>query len=115
MASSPLDLKNIQGDILSVIPPLSHPLLLTIHRAGGLPKKSQIFYFFQIDKNHIQDFRIQLKQFIPLITSNAQSVSDHDKIAQHKKNGDKSLLKLSGVNISFSQKGLAAVSQMLGY
>lgn len=38
-------------------------------------------------------------------------LDDRKNIDQHKKDGNKVLIKLSGVNIAFSQKGLATVSQ----
>lgn len=83
----PLDFNNIQGDIL----------------LGGLPKKTQTFLFFQIDKNRVKDFRTQLGQFVPLITTTAQAIKDREKIKEGRGQG---LLKLSGVNVAFSQKGL---------
>lgn len=82
-----LDFNNVQGDIL----------------LGGLPKKTQTFLFFQIDQNRVQDFRTQLYQLVPLITTTAQTVKDRAKIAQNK---GKPLLKLSGVNVAFTHKAL---------
>lgn len=82
-----LDFNNIQGDIL----------------LGGLPKKTQTFLFFQIDKNRVHDFRTQLSQLVPLITTTAQTVKDRAKLNQHKGGG---LIKLSGVNIAFTHKAL---------
>lgn len=38
-------------------------------------------------------------------------MDDRKNIDQHKKDGKTDLIKLSGVNISFTQKGLATVSQ----
>lgn len=82
-----LDFNNVQGDIL----------------LGGLPKKTQTFLFFQIDKNRVQDFRTQLSQLVPLITTTAQTVKDRARIAQNKGGH---LLKLSGVNVAFTHKAL---------
>ena len=78
----------------------------------GLPKKTQTYFFFQIDHARVHEFRIQLAHLVPLITTTNQVIEDQEKIAQHKKSAkdDKHLLKLSGVNIVFSQKGLAQVS-----
>ena len=79
-------------------------------RINGLPKKTETFFFFQIDKNRVHDFRAQLAHLVPLITSSAQAIDDQNKIAQHKKGGHGGLLKLSGVNVAFTHKGLTAVS-----
>ncbi|KAH9941342.1 peroxidase TAP [Amylocystis lapponica] len=89
----PLDLNNIQGDILA-----------------GLPKRTQTYVFFQIDDN-VTAFRTQLSQLVPLITTTAQVVRDQQKIAQNKKAAaekgvEPGLIKLSGVNIAFSHTGL---------
>lgn len=91
---APLDFNNVQGDILV-----------------GLPKKTQTYFFFQIDNLRVHDFRKQLVKLIPLITTTAQAIVDQEKIAQHKKStaqgkGAPPLLKLSGVNLVFSHKGL---------
>ena len=80
----------------------------------GLPKKTQTYLFFQIDANRVNEFRKQLAQLIPLISTSAQLTSDRQKIAENKKSAAEknlavSLLKLSGLNISFSQKGLVQV------
>ena len=77
---------------------------------GGLPKKTQTFFFFRIDKDRsgaVDEFRKQLSQLIPLITFNDQSKKDHDTIDNNKGKG---LLKISGVNLAFTQEGLATVS-----
>lgn len=47
---------------------------------------------------------------MPLITSSAQVLDDRKSIDQHKKGGNTDLIKLSGVNIAFTQKGLVTVS-----
>lgn len=85
------------------------------HRAG-LPKKTQTYFFFLIDESRVQAFRRQLALLIPLITTTAQVFSHHEKISQNKKDAvgrgvSPSLLKISGVNIVFSQKGLVKVGQ----
>ncbi|PFH47223.1 hypothetical protein AMATHDRAFT_68188 [Amanita thiersii Skay4041] len=87
--SQPLDLSNIQGDIL-----------------GGLPKKTATNFFFQIVD--AGQFRKQLSKLIPLITTVDQVQKDRDAIKDHKqKNGNQGgLIKVSGVNISFSHFGL---------
>jgi hypothetical protein len=88
----PVDLHNIQGDI--------YP---------GLPKKYEAYWFLQIRKGQEKDFRQKLFSLTPLITSAAQALKDTDQI-DHLKNtreNNGQLLKLSGVNIAFSHKGLA--------
>ncbi|EJF56508.1 Dyp-type peroxidase [Dichomitus squalens LYAD-421 SS1] len=90
---TPLNPANVQGDILV-----------------GLPKKVQHYLFFQID-NDVTSFRKRLGLLIPLITTTAQVQDDRAKIAANKEAAAKEgkapeLLKLSGVNIAFSQFGL---------
>ncbi|MCJ1393012.1 hypothetical protein MMC18_005884 [Xylographa bjoerkii] len=91
---TPLDLDNIQGDILA-----------------GLPKKTQTYYFFTIDEHRVQKFRTQLVHLVPLITSTSQVIGDKAKIATGKKTALEQkvappLLEMSGVNIAFTQEGL---------
>jgi len=58
---------------------------LTLDRKGGLPKKTQTCFFFQIDKARVHEFRTQLAQLVPMITSTAQVLSHRHNIAQNKK------------------------------
>ncbi|KAG8627309.1 hypothetical protein KVT40_004792 [Elsinoe batatas] len=71
----------------------------------GLPKKTETFLFFKINGD-LNKFKSDLASFLPLITTGAQVLEDRDRIAQHKRSGAGGLLKLSGVNISFSIQGL---------
>ena len=80
------------------------------HSAGGLPKKTETYLFFQIKKDKVTEFRKALARLVPLITTTAQVLQDRQKLADHKKNKGKGLLKLNGVNITFSHAGLALVS-----
>ncbi|KAI0126765.1 peroxidase TAP [Xylariales sp. AK1849] len=95
MATLPaLDFNNVQGDILE-----------------GIAKKHEVFYFFRIRPRHIPDFRAQLSTFLPSITSVAGAKGFHKSIndakEQARKEGKKPpLLKICGVNVAFSQKGL---------
>ncbi|KAK0199294.1 peroxidase TAP [Desarmillaria ectypa] len=86
-----LDLNNIQGDIL-----------------GGLPKKTETCFFFQITNPN--SFKAHLKLFIPLIKTTAQVVADRKAINDQKKktpHGQKpSLIPMVGVNIAFSRFGI---------
>lgn len=80
---------------------------------SGLPKLTQTYFFFSIDKARVHDFRTQLSYFIPLITTTAQARSDRDKIAQHKKSKTEegaATVDISGVTLAFSHKGLLQVS-----
>lgn len=88
---------------------------LTEARLGGLPKKTETFFFFQIDHARVHDFRTKLTQLIPRIKSTAQVVDDRKKIEQSKKDAagkpnPPPLIKLSGVNIAFTHKGLLEVN-----
>ncbi|KUJ16039.1 Dyp-type peroxidase [Mollisia scopiformis] len=87
----PVDLHNIQGDILP-----------------GLPKKFEAYWFLQIRDDRVKEFRCNLYKLLPLITSAAQAMRDQDQIDHWKRSSppEGQLLKLSGVNISFSHKGL---------
>ena len=73
----------------------------------GLPKKFQSFYFFDI--TNPTEFRKRLRNIIPLITTTTQALADTAAIQNHKSKGNKSLLKIVGTNIAFSQAGLNAV------
>lgn len=115
---APLDLKNVQGDILyeATVGSVTLPMLIC-NRLNGLPKKTEICFFFQIDKDHVKEFRTQLDHLVPLITSTTQVANDRDKIAQSKRDSaerkyDPPLLELTGVNIAFSSKGIVQVSPL---
>jgi len=82
----PLNLDNIQGDILS-----------------GLPKKTQLYIFFEIAD--VTKFRQNLVRFIPHITSVAQVLKDRKAIDDHKRKKLSGFITLVGVNISFSHLG----------
>lgn len=90
-----------------------HKLILS--RSKGLPKKAETFLFFQIDDAKVQEFRSQLANLIPLITTAAQALDDQKKILQSKHDAAHKkvaypLLKLSGVNVAFTHSGLRKVS-----
>ncbi|TCD63946.1 hypothetical protein EIP91_004756 [Steccherinum ochraceum] len=83
----PADPKNVQGDIVI-----------------GFSKKLEVNLFFQIDNT--DGFRKQLGQLVPKITTAVQVTNDKASIKKHKQAGGKDLLKISGLNIAFSQSGL---------
>ncbi|KAI1753993.1 hypothetical protein F4782DRAFT_545332 [Xylaria castorea] len=96
-APRPLDLNNVQGDILE-----------------GLGKKNQSFFFFRIKAGQVSGFRDDLRSFIPLITSTTEAKRFHETINEGKKEASKQgkpfpLIENSGVNIAFSKKGLVAL------
>ncbi|KAI0398478.1 Dyp-type peroxidase [Xylariaceae sp. FL0594] len=93
----PLDLGNVQGDILE-----------------GLGKKHETFLFFRIKAQRVSSFRADLHSFIPLVTDTNEAKKFHETIKAAKEEAAKQgkpcpLLENSGVNISFSQKGLTAL------
>ena len=81
--------------------------VLTVSCRSGLPKKTQLYIFFQIAD--VTKFRQDLVRFIPLITTVAQVLKDRDAIEDHKKKKLPGLLTLVGVNISISHKGFVKV------
>lgn len=91
---------------LSVIPSF------TFNSAGGLPKRTQTFLFFQIQ--NVTDFRKQLYKFKDLVTTATQALKDRGEIntaqdeAKRFKTRPKILVQ-SGVNISFTQKAFVLV------
>ncbi|TDL17953.1 Dyp-type peroxidase [Rickenella mellea] len=85
-----LNLDDIQGDVIL-----------------GIPKRVEWFLFFKIVNP--ADFKKHLKQLIPAITTTNDIIKARKAIDDHKKKGDPGLIKLSGINVSFSQKGLNAL------
>ncbi|KAI1304801.1 hypothetical protein F5Y03DRAFT_406785 [Xylaria venustula] len=93
----PLDLNNVQGDILE-----------------GLGKKNELFWFFRIKAGQVTHFRDDLRSFIPLVTTTVEAKNFHQTINDGKKKAAEQgkpfpLIENSDVNISFSQKGLVAL------
>ncbi|KAI0077314.1 peroxidase TAP [Panus rudis PR-1116 ss-1] len=89
----PLDLNNVQGDILS-----------------GLLKKLELTLFFQIGDD-VDTFRKQLSQVIPLITTTTQAQNNRATVAKHKQEAKAQgrradTLPIVGVSLAFSQFGL---------
>ncbi|KAH7418967.1 hypothetical protein BKA64DRAFT_649774 [Cadophora sp. MPI-SDFR-AT-0126] len=90
---------NIQGDIWP-----------------GLPKKHQTFLFFRIKKP--EQFKVQLKAFVPQITTAETAAGWKDAWQKEKKLHAKDsmpgkLTPKTGVNISFSSTGLAALGKFI--
>ena len=95
-----IDLGDVQGDILF-----------------GFPKKVQNFVFFEIDDGQVEAARTQLAQLIPLVTTTNHVLEHRQKIADAKSQTPAGqsppLIKMSGVNIAFSAKGLKKVGWAL--
>jgi pimeloyl-CoA synthetase len=90
---------------------------LKLYRVG-LPKKGETFFFFNINDWSIHDFCKQLGELVPLITTAIQVQHDQARIAKEQKRArlegtSSQILDMTGVNISFSQKGLLQVSDTL--
>lgn len=82
------------------------------HDRSGLLKNTEINIFFRIKTDRVDQFREALASLIPLITSTGQITNDRDRIDQHKKEAGRhaaKLLKIGGVAIAFSKKGLSTV------
>lgn len=84
-------------------------------KRAGLPKKGEIFFFFKIRDNRVQDFCTKLSDLIPLITTVAQCQDDQERIAREKRRASEKhktpvVIEMSGINIAFSQKGLNKVN-----
>ena len=80
----------------------------------GLPKKCEVFLFFNINDGTVTNFRAQLGKLAPLITTVARVQHDQAKIAEEKErakaeNTKAHILGMAGLNISFSHKGLQQV------
>ncbi|KAK5635331.1 hypothetical protein RRF57_011043 [Xylaria bambusicola] len=93
----PLDINNVQGDILE-----------------GLGKKAELYFFFRIKAGEGSRFREDLRSLIPLITTTTEAKKFHQTIKEGKKEAAEEgrhfpLIENSGVNVSFSQKGLVAL------
>ncbi|KAI1172119.1 hypothetical protein F4777DRAFT_562962 [Nemania sp. FL0916] len=93
----PLNLDNVQGDILE-----------------GMGKKNESFLFFRVVPGHASAFRRDLRALIPLITDTNEAKKFHETIRELKREAAKKghprhMIENSGVNISFSQKGLVAL------
>jgi hypothetical protein len=84
--------------------------MLTVSCRSGLPKKTQLYIFFEIVD--VEKFRKDLVRFIPLIKTVAGVLKDRQAIDDHKKKKLPGLVKLVGVNISFSHKGFVKVRKM---
>ncbi|KAL0948438.1 hypothetical protein HGRIS_011015 [Hohenbuehelia grisea] len=89
MSNDTLDLDNIQGDILG----------------GGLPKKTETFYFFEVTK--VDRFRSQFSEFVPLVKTAAQVNGHREEIYAHKQQKKPGLVTFAAVNVAFSQSGLS--------
>ena len=84
--------------------------VLTVSCRSGLPKKTQLYIFFDIVD--VKKFKENLLRFIPLIKTVAGVLKDRKDIDDHKKKKLPGLITLVGVNISFSHKGFVKVRKI---
>jgi hypothetical protein len=84
----------------------------------GLPKKAELFFFFQIER--VDTFRSHLSNLIPLITTARQAENNRyyinasrEKLRMKANTADGKtgyrLLPINGINIAFSAKGIQKV------
>ncbi|EJC98275.1 DyP-type peroxidase [Fomitiporia mediterranea MF3/22] len=84
---TPQDLDDLQGDIVL-----------------GIPKFAEDFLFFNI--TNVANFKNDLKQIVPSITTTTQVQKMQQQIAQNKLAGIVDLVKISAINIAFTESGL---------
>lgn len=77
--ASPLDVNNVQGDILYLHVVVSSFFVHSFFTGKGFPRRPRPFIFFRIDDNRVKEFREQLTELVPLITTTNQ-VKDDRKI-----------------------------------
>ncbi|KAK7678568.1 hypothetical protein QCA50_018440 [Cerrena zonata] len=92
----PVDINNVQGDILA-----------------GIPKKFEATLFFNIDDN-VTAFRKNLTKVIPFITTTTQAQGIRASILKHKqeaaaRGAQADLVPVVGVTLAFSQFGLKKI------
>ena len=100
-----IDRKNVQGDILWVLVLKSLEQKLIYNRVG-FNKKFESFYFFRIVS--VPEFKSQLLDFKPSITTVEGALEQREAVAQFKRENE-GLLTVSAVNIAFSFKGVNKV------
>ena len=74
----------------------------------GFSKKAELFWFFEIVD--AKDFRIKLKDVVPLIKTSADAQQNRARIIKHKKSDAAGLVRVAQANIAFSKAGLKKVS-----
>lgn len=88
--SHPVDKSNIQGGIWP-----------------RMPKEFESFLFYKI--HNVNRFRNDLKEFVDEITTGEQCEERLAQISSAAKNGRPTRIDMSGINVSFTQKGLQKV------
>ena len=89
---------------------MTYRAVLTMPYRSGLPKKTQLYIFFDIAD--VTKFKQNLIRFIPQITTVTQVLKDRKAIEEHKKQKLPGLITLVGVNISFSHQGFVKVRKI---
>jgi hypothetical protein len=81
------------------------------HLSLGIPKRFEEFIFFKIQNP--REFKSDLKQLIPCITTTSQIQALRREIEGAKHAGNNKLLKVVGTQISFTSTGLEKVGPLL--
>ena len=80
---------------------------MTLYSSLGIPKRFEDFLFFNI--GNAEEFKIDLKQLIPAITTTQNIKDTRGQISALKNQGTDSLLKVVAINIAFTSSGLKKV------
>ena len=78
---------------------------------NGLPKKTELFWFFTIDANQVHQFRVNLKKILPFIATSDDVQKKRNEINVWKQMRRPGLVKVSLANIAFSAHGLGKVRE----
>lgn len=106
------DYENIQGDIWWAFRLISLLAIKLTSIRPGLPKKYQIFWFFQI--TDAGTFKPSLGKLMDdkILTSSADAQNHRKKIHEVKTSQPGTLHELASVNIAFSFKGMQKVRKL---
>ncbi|TDL16646.1 Dyp-type peroxidase [Rickenella mellea] len=83
---------------------ISHLLRRSQPRRLGIPKRVEWFLFFKI--TNVDDFKKYLKELIPAITTSTDIAEIRNAINDHKNEGKQGLIRVSGINLAFSNRGI---------
>ncbi|KAJ9492880.1 hypothetical protein VN97_g387 [Penicillium thymicola] len=89
---------------------MSHPVDKTNIQGGiwpRMPKEFESYLFYRI--TNANRFRYDLREFIDEITTGQQCEEKLEKIKSARENGRAAKIPMSGINVSFTHKGLQKV------
>lgn len=89
---------------------MSHPVDKTNIQGGiwpRMPKEFESYLFYRI--TNANRFRYDLREFIDEITTGEQCEERLERIKSARENGRAAKIPLSGINVSFTHKGLQKV------